>query len=626
MKRKEFKVIFEPAGRSVYVLPGTILLEVAARAGVILQTPCGGGGTCGKCKVRVTSGNCLATPSCVKLLGDGPVLEGWRLACQARVQGDLIVEVPASSLFESRQVILSDSAGGGLEVLPAVRKQYLALPVPSQDDARSDVERLRAILGPFEIGIDLLRALPERLRKTGFKGTAVLADNELIEFETGDTMASGYGIAFDIGTTTMVGILVDLKTGLDLAVEARMNPQTSFGDDVISRISKCRDEPKGLLQLQRAILTAINGMIDELLRQAGIDACFVYEVVFAGNTAMQQMLCGVDPSALGELPFVPVFNDALTLKASDLGLDTHPNARIYVFPQIGGFVGGDTVAGIVATRLDCEESPAMLVDIGTNGEIVLFDGKDMLGTSVAAGPAFEGARISCGMRAATGAIEKVVIDDALRINVIGNARPSGLCGSGLVDVVAELLRVGVIDETGRILEHSEFPESVPASVAKRVVRKNEQYHFVLAHASESATGEPILLFQRDVRELQLADAAIRAGVNILLKMRGLAPGDLRTVFIAGGFGNFIRRNNALRIGLLPPIPCQRIRFVGNTSSFGAKRALLSVTEKRYAESIVRRVEHVDLSLSPDFQMEFGMAMIFPNHKAEDFDSVPSAVG
>ena len=626
MKRKEFKVVFEPSGRSVYVLPGTVLLEVAARAGYILQTPCGGGGTCGKCRVRVTGGSCPATQSCAKILGDARVREGWRLACQARVQGDAVVEIPAASLFESRQIILSDSAGGELEVLPAVRKQYLDLSAPAQDDALSDVERLRAVIGPFKIGIDLVRELPARLRKAGFKGTAVLADDELVDFEAGDTTAFSHGVAFDIGTTTLVGVLVDLKTGLDLAVDARMNPQTSLGDDVIARIRKCREEPRGLIHLQRAVLAAINEMIGELLRQARVEAGSIYEVVFAGNTAMQQILCGVDPSALGELPFVPAFNDALALKASDLDLDTHPNAKVYVFPQVGGFVGGDTVAGVVATRMDEAESPAMLVDIGTNGEIVLFDGKEMLGTSVAAGPAFEGARISCGMRAAAGAIDKVVINESLSINVIGNARPSGLCGSGLVDAVAELLRVGVIDETGRILEPSEFPDGVPAPIAKRVVRRDEHCHFVLAHASESATGEPLLLFQRDVRELQLATAAIRAGANILLKMRGLEDGDLKTIFIAGGFGNFIRRNNALRIGLLPPVPCRRIRFVGNTCVFGAKRALLSVSEKRYAESVVRRVEHVDLSLSPDFQMEFGSAMTFPNHDGGDCDAAPDDAG
>lgn len=614
MKRLEHKIIFEPTGRQVYTLPGTILLEAAAQAGLIIQTPCGGQGQCGKCRVKIVSGSCEPTANCRAAIGALEVEQGYRLACQARVQGDLVVEVPVTSLFESQQQILVQAAGAPLELAPVISKHFVELAPPSQADARSDVERLRAAIQPttFEpVGIRMLRLLPGLLRCQGFRGTAVIVDGELIDFEAGNTTAKCYGVAVDIGTTTLVGTLVNLKTGLDLKVEAKINPQTSYGDDVISRIRKCREDSKGLAQLQRVIIGAINDIIDELVAAAGIDREHIYEIVMAGNTTMQQILCGIDPSALGELPFVPVFTDVPQLNATDLALEINPHGKVYVFPQIGGFVGGDTVAGIIASRLDREQETVLFVDIGTNGEIVLAHNGRLIATSVAAGPAFEGARISCGMRAVSGAIEKVVMDGDLAINVIGNTRPAGLCGSGLIDAVAELLRLGLLEATGRLRTPSEVPSGAPPALRKRLLEQNGHVDFLLAHKTETVSGKPMILTQRDIRELQLASAAIRAGTAILLEMAGLQSKDLKRVLLAGAFGNFIRRNHARRIGLLPPIPCDRIRFIGNASSLGAKRALLSVAEKHSAVAIARAVQHVDLSLSSEFQMAFSSAMLFP---------------
>ena len=280
-------------------------------------------------------------------------------------------------------------------------------------------------------------------------------------------------------------------------------------------------------------------------------------------------------------------------------------------------MGGDTVAGIVATRLDQYKQPALFVDIGTNGEIVLaYDGK-MIATSVAAGPAFEGARIVHGMRATAGAIEKVVFDGDVRLNVIGNTRPSGICGTGVIDCAAEMLRAGIVDATGRIACAAEAPPSLPPALCARLIEHGDAVDFLLVAAADSATGEAIFLYQRDIRELQLANGAIRAGINILLRVSNLQPEDLGTVLLAGAFGNFIRRSNARRIGMLPPIPCNRIRFVGNAASFGAKRALLSTAEKDYADRVVAQVQHLDLSLDPEFQLEFGAAMILPEHELGD---------
>jgi uncharacterized 2Fe-2S/4Fe-4S cluster protein (DUF4445 family) len=342
----------------------------------------------------------------------------------------------------------------------------------------------------------------------------------------------------------------------------------------------------------------------------------IYEVVMAGNSTMQQILCGLDPSALGEVPFIHAFDRAITVSAESLGIQTNPDAEVFVFPQIGSFVGGDTVAGMLAARLDQFDKPVLLVDIGTNGEIVLANRGRMLATSTAAGPAFEGARIIQGMRATHGAIEKVLFHDDVRLNVIGNTPPIGLCGTALIDAVAEMLRHGIVDETGRLLTGDELPAGLPACLRDRVVVDKGEPCFVLAEPDEGGIGRPICLWQKDIRELQLASGAILAGVNILLRRLDLKAADLSTVLLAGAFGNFIRRSNALRIGLLPAVPCEGIRFIGNAASMGAKLALLSADERAYAEQLRQKTEHVDLSLDPAFQEEFGAAMMFPGQEVD----------
>jgi uncharacterized 2Fe-2S/4Fe-4S cluster protein (DUF4445 family) len=544
---KEIIITFQPSGRSVFVLPGTILLEAIEQAGVILETPCGGSGKCGKCLIRIVSGKCHPSEHEEDVVGQAKFEQGYRLACHCKADGPLTIEVPDSSLFQSGIQILSHNTA------------------------------------------------------------------EHVELEAGGIPGQRFGIAFDIGTTTLVGTLVDMATGADLAVSSSVNPQTSYGDDVVARIKKCRDDADGLRLLNGSIRKAVNSIIGKLLKHSGVDKNAVIQIVCAGNTTMQEILCNIDPSSLGEMPFTPAILDPVRMKASEMKLaGINPDADVFVFPNIGGFVGGDTVAGIVATRLDRRPEPSLLVDVGTNGEIVLAHGGRLMATSVAAGPAFEGARIVSGMRAANGAIEKVVTEDGdIKINVIGNCKAVGICGSGLIDITAELLRLGVLDSTGRIVEPDELPSGLPAAIRKRVFNDKGQLAFILATGTITASGEPLMLWQKDIRELQLANGAIRAGINILLKMEGLKPEDLGSILLAGAFGNFIRRNNAVRIGMLPQVPNDRIRFVGNASSFGAKRALLSAAEKEYAIKIRRETRHVDLSLSPDFQTEFSEAMLFP---------------
>ncbi len=613
----ELKVTFQPSGRSVYVLPGTSLLEAAATAGLILEAPCGGAGRCGKCLVRVTSGESEPSADTLRHLSARQIADGYRLACHCRIAAPLVVQVPDSSLFDTGQRILAEDGGGDRELCPAATKRCVVVPLPSREDPRPDRERLLAAL-PGATGPDLeaLRALPDALRGDGGRLTATLAHGRITRVQPGDRSGHCYGFAFDIGTTTLVGTLVDLLTGEDRAVASRINPQTAHGDDVITRIRKCRDESAGLRQLQDAVLEGVCACMAEACATAGVDPDDVAEVVFAGNTTMQEILCGINPRALGELPFVPAFGAPLDLRAADLRLNLNPAAHVHVLAQIGGFVGGDTVAGIVATHLDRGTDPVLLVDVGTNGEIVLAHRGRLTATSVAAGPAFEGARIAHGMRAARGAIEKVVLNGDLEINVIGDAPAAGLCGTGLIDAAAELLRAGLLDMTGRFLEPDELPAGTPAALRERIFERDGQYHVTLAPAAASAGGRPVCLFQRDVRELQLANGAIRAGIAMLLRESGLRPEELHSVLLAGAFGNFIRRRNARRIGMLPPLPTERIRFVGNAASFGAKRVLLSARERAHAAEMASQTRHLDLSLDSEFQAEFGAAMLFPESDSE----------
>jgi uncharacterized 2Fe-2S/4Fe-4S cluster protein (DUF4445 family) len=535
------------------------------------------------------------------------------LACQAVVVGPSVVEIPESSLLDSRHKILIHAKDGSVSVAdPAIAKHYVELSPPDRGHDAADLVRLEQAAGTCDADLEMLRTLPGLLRENRFRGTAVVVEGNLIDFEPGNTESESFAVAVDVGTTTLAAMLLDLTTGTERAVAARLNPQTSFGDDVLSRIHHARENPRGLGELHEAIIGAIDEMVGELVEAAGIRRERIYEIAVAGNTTMQQLFCRIDTHSLGEVPFVAATARRISAAAGELGLHLHPRAKVYVMPVVGGFVGGDTVAGILATRLAENRGPSMLVDIGTNGEIVLFAHGKLTAASTAAGPAFEGARISQGMRGSTGAIEKVVVDDALRTNVIGNVSPIGLCGSALIDLAAELLRHGVLGSDGRLRAGDELPGDLLPDLRRRVVRHKNQPAFVLASKSESASNRRILVTQRDFRELQLATGAIRAGELILLKRAGLRPTDLERVLIAGGFGNFIRRSNAQRIGLLPhEIPRSRIRYQGNTALAGARLAALSQTARRHAEKLAVQTEHVDLSHDIEFQNAFADAMIFP---------------
>ena len=613
MSDQQIRVTFEPQGRSVFVLPGTKLLEVAGRVGMTIETPCGGAGVCGKCRVQVTGGACEPSEADRNAFSQEQLREGWRLACQTAVRQDTLVHVPQGSLFgNQQQIFVQAQAGAAEEVLPAVRKVYVELPEPTLGDHVADLMRLERQVGPVKADLALLQKLPVLLRNSGFKGTAVLTDRRLIDFEPGDTTAECYGAAFDIGTTTLVASLLDMRSGEELALVSLVNPQVGFGDDVLSRIERSGSREECLAQLRDVVVAAVSEMIDQLCEQANVRRRRIYELSFAGNTTMEHLLCGINVAPLGHVPFVPAHARGLMLPSADLGISIHERGAAYVFPVIGGFVGGDTVAGMLATKLPSQDSPVLLVDIGTNGEIVLAHDGRLWAASTAAGPAFEGARISCGMRAASGAIEKVVFDSDVRCSVIGNTAAIGLCGSGLIDAAAEMLSCGIILPDGRMLRPEELPAALPPGLRRRV-RTPDKGHVEFLLADPPGQGRPgVTLTQRDIRELQLAAGAIRAGISILLRGAGLKTTDLKKVLIAGGFGSFIRRSKAQRIGLLPAdIDHRRITYVGNASLNGAKWALLSTEARGRAENYARAARHVQLSEDPHFQVEFAEAMVFP---------------
>ncbi len=612
-----------PMQRELSVATGSRFLDAALDAGINLDLPCGGEGVCGKCRVIVLEG----TPPPNEVERDNLSAEelsrGVRLACQLTVGGPMVVEIPEDSLLKStHQILTAVVQSSRSEGRCPVRKVF-GTSHHSAGDGRpgeagepcaelSFAEKLAGV--PIRRLADARRLLGE-IRTVGDEATAVVVEDRLAAIEPGDTRRSTFGLAVDLGTTTLVASLVDLNGGEEFAVSARLNPQIQFGEDVVSRIQTAVEREDGLHRLQAVLRDALNEMIREVATKHGITADRIYAAAVSGNTTMQHLFCGLDPSSLGRYPFLPVLRHGLSVDAAELGLAIHPGGRVYVMPVIGGFVGGDTAGGILATGMLAGESPAILVDIGTNGEIVLFAGGRLRAAATAAGPAFEGARILHGMRAAQGAIERVIWNPVSRditCQVIGGGTPRGLCGSALIDLLAILLEADILRPDGRLAGDPGSRGDCSPTFLKRITTFEGQPAFVVSWDSQRGPGVPIVLTQRDIRQLQLASGAIRAGITVLLKQAGISAEDLQAVYVAGGFGNYIRRRNAQRIGLFPnDVPRDRILYRGNTSLLGARMTLLSLDARDEVEGIAERTEHVDLSLYPDFRWAFAEAMIFP---------------
>lgn len=615
MDSNQVELTIRPMDRATYVPSGTPFVEVARHLRIPLNLPCGGEGNCGKCRLRVRHGVAPPTEADRRHFTPAELAQGYRLACQLVVNTPLVVELESESLTTGHHQILTSAGQLRLrKETPPVEKALISTDVPP---GLAAMDRLCLREGKGPASLNGLRQLAAMVAK-GEPFTAVTAEGALIACEPGDTTSVNYGVAFDLGTTTLVASLVDVTSGEEVAVAARPNPQMQFGDDVISRIQFACEHPDGLAQLERALREASQALVDELVAKSGLQRRHIYQVTCAGNTTMQHLFCGLHPFPLGRYPFRPITLESITGEAREIGLELHPHSQLYVFPAIGGFVGGDTVAGILTSGLLEVDTPALLVDLGTNGEIVVYDGKELHAAATAAGPAFEGARISSGMRATRGAIEQISWkpDRGLQYRVIGHQRPAGLCGSALLDLLALLLDSGLVTPQGRMV----LPEEIPPSkdhptyraLCDRISCQEETVAFTVVPAEATSTGRPITLTQRDVRQLQLAIGAIRAGIDILLSRLGISPAQLQAVYLAGGFGNYIRRRNAQRVGLLPrEVPTAKIRFCGNTSLLGAKLALVSREIRRKAERLAKEVHHVDLSRDANFRWRFAEAMIFP---------------
>ncbi|MBI3923302.1 MAG: DUF4445 domain-containing protein [Armatimonadetes bacterium] len=608
------RVTFEPEGKSVEVDEGSPLHEAARFAEVGLENPCGGLGICGKCKVEYVRGLPEPTQDEMRLLTKHEVSGRTRLSCRQKVQGETVIFVPEGSRSLVQQ-ILCGGEQRDVTLSPGIRKVSVTVPKPALTDQRSDADRLLSVLNLPEARFDFetLRILPTVLRQQDFSVTVVLVDNTIIALEPGDTTTRKYGIAFDIGTTTVVGYLMDLNNGIELSSASALNGQIPYGDDLIARLNHCIEKPNGQRELHRAIVKVVNALLKEACESVGVNPEHVYALTAVGNTCMSHLFLNIDPKPLAYAPYVPAVKHSVQITARQLGLKICPAAPVWVLPNIGSYVGADTVAVLLAHMWegDGKEETCMAVDIGTNGEVVLHHKGKWLGCSAAAGPAFEGAGILCGMRGAPGAVSYVKVNEHVAYTTVDGKPPRGICGSGLIDAVAQMLDAGLITTTGRIKDRSQL-NGVSSAVKERLVEvEGSRPHFVLVPQEESATGEAIFLTQKDIGHLQLAKGSIHAAMETLMNTAGVKPEDISTLYLAGGFGNYLRVESAARIGLFPPIPLDRIRPVGNAAGVGSKLALLSSEERCRAEEIAGRVEHVELALNPDYFNNFTEASLFP---------------
>jgi uncharacterized 2Fe-2S/4Fe-4S cluster protein (DUF4445 family) len=602
---------FLPDGTEVRVPSGTPVFDAASWNGIAIDSTCGGYGTCKKCKVRVVKGEVPIGPIDPRAFTGEELRDGWRLACRAAAREDLVIEVPP---LETRPKAALAGVGRHVILRPAVQKRHLTLSEPTMEDQRSDLQRVLDALEDLEprTSIELLRSLGGVLRASNFEVTAVVCDDELIDVEPGDTTSRRFALAFDLGTTTVVATLLDLESGQPVAVRSILNAQQPFGADVITRISATMMDPEALGALRERAHETMRTLVEEVCEEGEVEPREVYEMTVCGNVTMMQLGLGIDPEPLSMAPFVVSAHSFPPVKASDFGLALHPRAQAFVFPSLGAYVGGDIVAGMLATGLTRDRRLRLFIDVGTNSEIALGSHDRVLATAAPAGPAFEAAQIRCGMRAAAGAIEGVRIEgDDLKLEVIEDAAPLGMCGSGLVDAVAELVRCGLLDHSGRFMPDEDAARLHPG-LAERLTMIGKERVFVLHWRGASQNPEDsVFLSQRDVRELQFAKASIATGWNILLRDLEVEASEITQVLLAGSFGAYLTPLSAVRIGLVPRIALPRIVSAGNVAGEGAKIAALSLRERAEAYSILREVEYVELSGRADFNDLFIDQLAFP---------------
>jgi uncharacterized 2Fe-2S/4Fe-4S cluster protein (DUF4445 family) len=594
----EYIIDFEPVGQRGKCRHSESILDCARRLGIDISSVCGGRGACGTCRVQATAGK-LSEPTQSELETFSPqeLKDGWRLACQASPASDCRVFIPPESMSSSQRIQLE-----GLEVAvspePAVKAYHINLTAPTLTDQQADADRLlealnkRYKLSCRDVDIAVLRTLPVKMRSLNWECEASVREAEVVAL--GKWPSRYLGLAVDVGTTTIAGYLVDVDSGQTLASRGVMNPQIGYGEDIISRINYAVKSPRNARRLQKLVADKLNELASDLCSEVGADIKTIVEVVVVGNTAMHHLFIALPVKQLALTPFVPATETALDVKARDLGLKMAPGAYVHFPPVIAGFIGADHIATLLAADSPQADGPVVVLDIGTNTEVSLVNGKEITSTSCASGPAFEGGHIGHGMRAGKGAIERLrITGDTVNYETIEKAPPVGICGSGVLDAMAQLYLAGAIDEGGR------FVNAHPL-----VSAKDNSTQFVIAERKDKDGDTKIAITQRDIRELQLAKAAIRTGIQLLLENSGITEEQIKQVVIAGAFGSYIDLSSAVTAGLLPSLPLDRFRQVGNAAGMGAKLALISLAERGKAINLASRVRYLELASTPEFRNTF----------------------
>jgi len=622
-RKKKIKVIFQPSGRRGEVLEGKMIVEASRELGVEIESVCGGERTCGKCKVRIEEGSKHLSPFTEeegKFIKEAERIEGYRLACAAQIRGDVLIFVPEESRA-GKQVVRKAATEKAIELKPAISLYYVELSPPTFYDTLGDFDRLKKALSDgynlFSLNIDYhaLLKLPGALRKGNWKVTvATWMEKEIIDIKPG-RVDDTYGLAIDIGTTTVACYLCDLRSGKLIATESMMNPQVPYGEDVMSRITFAMTHQEGLERMHRSIIDGLNQLIKNIAEDSDLLPEDILELTIVGNTTMHHLLLKINPEYLGIPPFPPATHQSIDIKARDLGLEVHPSANVHILPIEAGFVGADNVGVLIAEEPYNQDEMVLIIDIGTNGELVMGNRKKLISSSCATGPALEGAHIKFGMRAAPGAIERIRIDpETLEVNfkVIGQeywhsdlkiVTAKGICGSGIIDAMAELYRNGIVDKSGRFRRGIQSP---------RLRISDGRPEFVIAWKHETSIGKDITITQQDVRNVQLAKGALYTGAKLMMKRLGIEK--LNKVILAGAFGSYIDTEEAMVLGMFPDCDLKNVYAVGNAAGDGARIALLNRNKRLEADEIARKVEYMELTIEADFQKEFIEAMQIPHMK------------
>jgi uncharacterized 2Fe-2S/4Fe-4S cluster protein (DUF4445 family) len=598
------------------VAPGRTLLDAVHAAHLEISSECAGRGVCGKCRIILKSGTENVSPVTDierTSLSPSDIQEGFRIACCALITnlGLIRVQIPLESLIEAQQLVVA-GVQPTTRLDPVVRKHYVTLPKSSLAESTPDLERLFQVLEAerglprLRIGYDALKELPRAIRQGNWNVTSTVTSDGLITWiDPGRTTQRLYGFAIDIGTTKLAGYLVDLTTGTTVANASMINPQMNFGADVISRIEYASKGQNELKKLQNLVVNATESLIHECCTNSKVEPNDVYHVVIVGNTAMHHIFLGISPSYVALAPYTPALGSYYQTYARDVGLSCNPGCLLDALPCVAGFVGADAVADILATEIHKSPALELVVDIGTNTEIVLGDRRRLISCSSPSGPAFEGAHVKYGMRGDQGAIERVWIDPntwEAEYRTIGGVKPRGLCGSGIVDAIASMLRAGIIDNEGRIASQKE---------SKRV-RLLKQPEYVVAWKAETQIGQDIVITQQDIEEIKLAKAAVHSGVTVLINHLKVRVEDIERIFVAGAFGTYVDPYSARTIGMYPDMHLGRISFVGNTAGSGARMAVLSKEKRTEAQKIAETLEYVELAADPEFQSEFVNSLYIPH--------------